>query len=47
MTHATALWIGGVLVAFLLADLILLGWGVPVLAGRELLKLLEWMAFWR
>ena len=47
MTHYVALWIAGVILALLLADQLWLGWDIPLVVGRQLVVLVEWMAFWR
>jgi len=47
MTHHVALWIAGVILALLVADQLWLGWDIPLAVGRQLVVLVEWMAFWR
>ena len=47
MTQTVALWIAGVIIALLLADQLWLDWGIPLAVGRQLVVLVEWMAFWR
>ena len=47
MTQTVALWIAGVIIALLLADQLWLGWDIPLVVGRQLVVLVEWMAFWR
>lgn len=47
MTQTTALWIAAVILALLAADLLWLGWDIPLAVGRQLVVLVDWMAFWR
>ncbi|MEM9318363.1 MAG: hypothetical protein AAGA70_05085 [Pseudomonadota bacterium] len=47
MTQTLAYWIGGLILLFLLLDAYWLNWDVPVAVGRQLVALLDWMAFWR
>lgn len=47
MTNTIALWLVIAVVALFAADALFLGWDLPVLLGRQLLRLLDWVAFWR
>lgn len=47
MTNRIALWLGLAILALFLADALVLGWGLPVIIGRLLIRLIDWMAFWR
>lgn len=47
MTNTIALWLGGLILAILAADLAYFGWNLPVMLGREFVVLLDWLAFWR
>jgi len=47
MTNTIALWLILALIALFAADYLFLGWDLPVTIGRLLLRLLDWLAFWR
>lgn len=47
MTQTLAIWIAGLLLVFLAVDAFWLGWNVPLVLGRHLVLLVNWMAFWR
>ncbi|WP_198665101.1 hypothetical protein [Tropicimonas sp. IMCC34011] len=46
MTNRLAVILGILIALFVAADLIF-DWGWCVFLGKELLKLIEWAAFWR
>jgi len=47
MTNTIAAWLAALVVAVFLADLIWFGWDLHIALGREMLRLLDWVAFWR
>ncbi|MFO7919716.1 MAG: hypothetical protein R6U99_02700 [Nioella sp.] len=47
MTNTIAIWLVAFVAAIFLADLVWFGWDLHIALGRELLRLLEWVAFWR
>ena len=47
MTNGLAIALALVIVALLVADALWLDWNLPVLAGRHLVDLTEYLAFWR
>ncbi len=47
MTNKIALWLGVLLVAALLVDVLVFGAEHLLFLGKELFDLVEWMAFWR
>ncbi len=47
MTNRIAIWLGGLLVLMIGADVLLFGSDHLVFLGRKMLDLIEWMAFWR
>ena len=47
MTNTIAIWLVALLAAIFLADLFWFGWDLHIALGRELLRLLDWVAFWR
>ncbi|WP_169712119.1 hypothetical protein [Paracoccus contaminans] len=47
MTNAIALVIATMIVALFLLDAGVLHWGLPVLVGRSVAQLIEWLSFWR
>ncbi len=47
MTNKIAIWLGGVILVLLTADIILFGDDHLVFLGKKLADLIEWMAFWR
>lgn len=47
MTNKLAIIIGALLVALFAADHFMLHWGLPVMLGKKLALLTEYIAFWR
>jgi hypothetical protein len=47
VTTPVALGIVLAVAALLVADQLWLGWELPVLLGRQLVRLIEYLAFWR
>lgn len=47
MTNGLAIALALLIGALLAADALWLGWNLPVLAGRKLADLIEYLAFWR
>lgn len=47
MTNTLALWLAALIIAVFAADLLYFGWDLHIVLGRQLLRLLDWMAFWR
>jgi hypothetical protein len=47
VTTPVALGLALALVALLVADHLWLGWELPVFLGRQLVRLIEYLAFWR
>lgn len=47
MTNPIAIWLGAILLAVVAADLLFFGWDLHIVAGRQLLRLIDWIAFWR
>ena len=47
MNTRFALWLGGIIVAIVLADTFYFGWDLWVDAGKLLWRISTWMAFWR
>ena len=47
MTNKLALIIAALIIAILLADQFYFGWDLPVMLGKKLAKLIEYIAFWR
>ncbi|WP_343082146.1 hypothetical protein [Ostreiculturibacter nitratireducens] len=47
MTNRIAIWIVALVAAIFLLDYFLLGWGLLLVLGRILDRLVEWLAFWR
>ena len=47
MTNTIAFWLGLFIIGLFAADLLVFGWDLHILAGRLLLRLLDWVAFWR
>ncbi len=47
MTNKLALIFGFVIVAIFLADYIYFHWELPVMLGKKLSALIEYIAFWR
>lgn len=47
MTNTIAIWIVALVGAVFLADFFWFGWDLHIALGREMLRLLGWVAFWR
>lgn len=47
MTNTIALWLALTIVAVFAADLLIFGWDLHIALGRQLLRLLDAVAFWR
>ena len=47
MTNTIALWLGGIILAVVAADLLYFHWDLHLIVGWYLLRVLEWVAFWR
>ena len=47
MNNSIAAWIAAILLALVVADLLFFGWDLHVVVGRELLRVINWLAFWR
>ncbi len=46
MTTKIALWLVAAIVALFVADAFVLNWGLPVIFGRLMISVLDWVAFW-
>lgn len=47
MTNTLALWLAFLIVAVVAADLFYFDWDLHIVLGRQLLRLLDVVAFWR
>ncbi|MFV1876032.1 hypothetical protein [Nioella sp.] len=47
MTNIIALWLAVLIVALFAADFLYFGWDLHIALGRQLLRLLDTVAFWR
>lgn len=47
MTNKLAIIFAAILIAIFLADHFILGWNLPVILGKKLAILTEYLAFWR
>jgi hypothetical protein len=47
MTNKIALVLALLILALLVLDTTVLHWNLPLLVGREMLGLIEWVSFWR
>jgi hypothetical protein len=47
MTNAIALFLAALILGFLALDHFVLGWGVPAFVMRQLIDLIDALAFWR
>lgn len=47
MTNRLALIFGGLILALLALDMVLLGASNTVFLGKKMLDVIHWMAFWR
>ncbi len=46
MTNTIAIWIIVIVVGAFAADFLFLGGDLPVLVGRQLMRLVDWLSFW-
>ncbi|WP_199559107.1 hypothetical protein [Nioella nitratireducens] len=46
MTNTIAIWIVVLVLGVFAADFLYFGWDLPVLVGRQLLRLVDWVSFW-
>lgn len=47
MTNSIAFVLAALIVALLVLDATVLHWDIPIMVGREMLHLIEWLSFWR
>ena len=47
MTNSIAFVLAALIVALLVLDATVLQWDIPIIVGREMLHLIEWVSFWR
>ncbi|KGJ08754.1 hypothetical protein [Paracoccus sphaerophysae] len=47
MTNSIAFVLAALIVALLVLDATVLHWDIPIMVGREMLHLIEWVSFWR
>ncbi|WP_168193082.1 hypothetical protein [Rhodophyticola sp. CCM32] len=47
MTNTVAAWLAAVIIAIFAADHFVFDWGLPLILGRLMLGVLDWVAFWR
>ncbi|MGI3186876.1 hypothetical protein [Nioella aestuarii] len=47
MTNTIALWLAVLIVAIFAADFLVFDWDLHIILGRQLLRLLDTVAFWR
>ncbi|WP_181900679.1 hypothetical protein [Paracoccus thiocyanatus] len=47
MTNQIALVLGLLILGLFAADALVLHWGLPVLLGKELASMIEYLSFWR
>jgi hypothetical protein len=47
MNTTAALWIGGFILALFAADHFYFGWDLWVNGMKQLIRLMNWLAFWR
>ncbi len=47
MTNRLAIIFGLIIIALFLADHFYFGWNLPVVLGKKLAELTEYLAFWR
>ncbi|MHA1127831.1 MAG: hypothetical protein ACTSRN_02635 [Alphaproteobacteria bacterium] len=47
MNNQTALAFAIIIISIFLADAFFFEWGLPVILGKLLARVSEWMAFWR
>ena len=47
MTNGISLVIAAMIAALFLLDAAVLHWGLPLLVGRSVAQLIEWLSFWR
>jgi len=47
MTNTIAFWLALVIAAVFAADLLYFDWDLHIILGRLVLRVIEWVAFWR
>jgi len=47
MTNVLALWLGAIIIAIFAVDALFLNLDLHIIVGRQFLRILEWVAFWR
>ena len=47
MNNTIAIVLLLIIAGLLLLDAQVMHWGLPVLAGRQFIRLVEWLSFWR
>lgn len=47
MTNTIALWLALAIAGVIAADLLVFGWDLHIALGRQMLRLLDAVAFWR
>ena len=47
MTNTIAFVLAALILGLFALDAALLHWNLPVMVGREMLQLIEWLSFWR
>lgn len=47
MTNTIAVWLGLMIIGFLMLDYFVLEWDVPTFLLRKLIDLIDYIAFWR
>jgi len=47
MDNRTAFWLALAIILIFAADYVYFGWGLPLVLGRMIASLSDWLAFWR
>jgi hypothetical protein len=47
MTNTIAFWLALIIAGVFAADLFFFDWDLHIVLGRHVLRLIEWVAFWR
>lgn len=47
MTNTIAIWLAVLIVGFFALDYVVLGWDMPTFLMQQLIRLTEYIAFWR
>jgi hypothetical protein len=47
MTNTIAFWLALIIAGIFAADLLFYDWDLHIILGRQVLRLIEWVAFWR